>query len=104
MSDDKPQLKFLVRPLAKTKAPEPPPVVVDIESFDDYDDTDEVDGVSRLYLVDAPRKAPTVIVEAVGAAFEVSRLRDGGTTVASVMWTREELKELVARIRAALEM
>ena len=69
-----------------------------VEALDDYDDR------SHLHLVDPPRPAPTVIVEAVGENFEVSRLRDNGTTVACVMWTRAELEELRRRIDAALEM
>ncbi len=77
---------------------------LDLESFDDYDDAETVEGVPRLHLVDPPREAPTVIVEAVGDVFEVSRLRDNGTTVACVMWTRKELEELQRRITAALEM
>jgi hypothetical protein len=77
---------------------------LDLESFDDYDDSAIVDDVPRLHLVDPPRDAPTVIVEIVGDVFEVSRLRDNGTTVACVMWTRTELEELQRRIVAALEM
>ncbi len=69
-----------------------------IESLDDYDDG------PHLHLVDPPRPAPTIIVEAVGENFEVSRLRDNGSTVACVMYTLPELKELRARIDAALEM
>lgn len=77
---------------------------LDLESFDDYDDGAVVDSVPRLHLVDPPAPSPRVIVEAVGEVFEVSRLRDGGTTVACVMWTRSELEELQRRITAALEM
>lgn len=77
---------------------------LDLESFDDYDDAAHVDGVPKLRLLDPPRDAPSVIVEAVGEGFEVSRLRDNGTTVACVMWTRTELEELKRRIVAALEM
>lgn len=77
---------------------------LDLESFDDYDDAASVDGVPRLRLVDPPKPAPRVIVEAVGEGFEVSRLRDNGSTVACVSWTKEEIKELAARIRAALEV
>ncbi len=76
---------------------------IDLNSFDDYDDTGLIDGTPRLRLVDPPREAPTVIVEAVGDGFEVSRLRDNGSTVACVMWTRKELEELARRITAALE-
>ncbi len=76
---------------------------LDLESFDDYDDAATVGEVPRLRLLDPPRDAPTVIVEAVGDVFEVSRLRDNGTTVACVMWTRKELEELQRRIVAALE-
>jgi hypothetical protein len=48
---------------------------------------------------------PRVIVEVIGdGRYEVSRLRDNGTTVACVMWTRDELEELISRVRAALEM
>jgi hypothetical protein len=77
---------------------------VDLETFDDYDELSTVDGVPRLRLVDPPRDGPSVIVESVGEVFEVSRLRDNGTTVASVMYTRKELIELRDRILAALEM
>lgn len=75
-----------------------------LDDLDDYDDHTEVEGVPRLRLADPPREAPTVIVEAVGDSFEVSRLRDNGTTVACVTWTRKELEELARRITAALEM
>ncbi len=75
---------------------------LDLESFDDYDDDAKHEDVPRLRLVDPPRDAPTVIVESVGEVFEVSRLRDNGTTVACVMWTRKELEELQRRIEAAL--
>ena len=77
---------------------------LDLESFDDYDDSQHIEGVPRLHLVDPLPDAPRVIVEAVGDTFEVSRLRDNGTTVACVMWTRSELEELQRRIVAALEM
>ena len=69
-----------------------------VEDFDDYDDA------PHLHLVDPPPVMPVVIVEAVGENFEVSRLRDNGSTVACVMWTRPELEELRRRIDAALEM
>ena len=55
-------------------------------------------------MVDPPRESPRVIVECVGESFEVSRLRDNGSTVACVMWTRDELIELRGRIDSALEM
>lgn len=84
--------------------PEIEAAVLDLETFDDYDDAASVDGVPRLRLVDPPSKMPNVIVEAVGDVFEVSRLRDNGSTVACVMWTRTELEELIRRAQAALEM
>jgi hypothetical protein len=77
---------------------------LDLDSFDDYDDTAIVDDVPRIRLADPPRDAPTVIVESVGDHYEVSRLRDNGSTVACVMWTRTELEELRRRIDAALEI
>ncbi len=77
---------------------------LDLESFDDYDDSAKHDDVPRLRLVDPPAPIPRVIVELVGEVFEVSRLRDNGTTVACVMWTRDELLELVRRAQSALEM
>lgn len=77
---------------------------LDLESFDDYDDSAKHEDVLRLHLVDPPAPSPRVIVESVGEVFEVSRLRDGDTTVACVMWTRSELEELSRRITAALEM
>ena len=80
------------------------PVGLDLDELDDYDDGAVIDDVPRLRLLDPPRDAPTVIVEMVGDMFEVSRLRDNGTTVACVMWTRKELEELQRRITAALEM
>jgi hypothetical protein len=94
----------------RAPVPSPPatppttPSDVDLESFDDYDDAASVNGIPRLRLVDPPRDAPTVIVEAVGDKFEVCRLRDNGTTSACVIWTRKELEELQRRIAAALEM
>ncbi len=76
----------------------------ELEDFDDYDDGAIVDEAPKLRLLDPPRDAPSVIVEAVGDVFEVSRLRDNGTTVACVMWTRKELEELIRRAQSALEM
>lgn len=76
---------------------------VDVDDFDDYDD--HSGDAPRLRLVDPPGPVPRVIVEALDdGRYEVSRLRDNGTTVASVMWTRDELAELIERARAALEM
>lgn len=77
--------------------------VEDPESFDDYDDSENIGNVPRLRLVDPDRKVG-VLVEALASGFWVSRLRNDGTTVASVHWTREELSELVSRAQAALEM
>ncbi len=74
---------------------------VDLETFDDYDDAVQVEGVPRLRLVDPPREE-RVIVESIGGEFEVSRIR-GTSCFARVMWTREELVELVSRATAALE-
>lgn len=74
-------------------------VPVDLESFDDY-----TEDATRLRLVDPSAPMPRVIVEAVGKSFHVSRLRDNGTTVATVVWSREELQELLRRGYAALEM
>lgn len=69
-----------------------------LEELDDYDDA------PKLHLVDPPRQV-SVIVECLSAdRFEVSRLRDNGTTVAAVMYSRKELIELVNRAQAALEM
>lgn len=81
-----------------------------LEDFDDYDELEEVEpGIPRLRLVDPLAPMPRVIVELVdegpkGQTFEVSRLRSNGNTVASVMWTRDELEELIDRVRAALEV
>jgi hypothetical protein len=77
----------------------PPPASFDLDDLDDYPED-----ATRLRLVDPPAPMPTVIVEAVGRVFEVSRLRDNGTTVACVMWTRSELEELIRRATAALEV
>ncbi len=78
---------------------------LDLESFDDYDDHAIVGDVPRLRLVDPPRECPSVIVEALECGhFEVSRLRNNGTTVANVRYTRKELEELVMRAQSALEM
>lgn len=76
------------------------------ESLDDFDDYDDHSGdAPRLRLVDPPSPVPRVVVEALDdGRYEVSRLRDNGTTVASVTWTRDELAELIERARAALEM
>jgi hypothetical protein len=67
-------------------------------------DLDDYDDERHLHLVDPLPPAPNVIVEAVGGGFEVSRLRDNGSTVACVMWTRTELLELIARAQAALKV
>ena len=86
--------------------PTPPPVpfvevptTVDLETFDDY-----AEDATHLRLVDPPAPFVGVIVEAVGRVFHVSRLRDNGSTVATVVWTRSELEELLRRGYAALEM
>ena len=86
--------------------PTPPPVpFVEVPTTFDLDELDDYhEDATRLRLVDPPAPMPTVIVEAVGREFEVSRLRDNGTTVACVMWTRDELKELIRRATAALEV
>lgn len=83
-----------------------PPVAdsLDLDSFDDYDDSAIINETPRLRLVDPPAPIPSIIVEVVGDRYEVSRLRDNGTTVACVMYTRAELEELARRIQAALEM
>jgi len=75
------------------------PISFDLDELDDYPED-----ATRLRLVDPPAPMPTVIIEVVGRVFEVSRLRDNGTTVACVMWTRTELKELIRRATAALEV
>lgn len=113
----------LPAPVKSTDAPDPPirpnnlseatasaeivavsfkPIVT--ESFDVDELDDYIDDEPRIRLVDPPRESPRVIVEAVGSVFEVSRLRDNGSTVACVMWTRSELEELYRRITAALEV
>ncbi len=76
---------------------------LDLDSFDDYDDYETIDDVPRLRLVDPPKDAPRVIVEATEYGYQVSRLRDNGTTVACVSWTRSELQELIMRAKSALE-
>jgi hypothetical protein len=85
-------------PVAEPTTGTPLPADYDLESYDDYDDG------SKAEYIDSLRSIPSVIVEMVGDAYEVSRLRDNGTTVACVMWTRAELEELRRRIDAALEM
>lgn len=78
---------------------------LDLEAFDDYDEQAAIEGVPRLRLVDPPAPMPRVIVEVIGEdIYEVSRLRDNGTTVACVRWTKDELTELIGRVRAALEV
>ncbi len=96
----------------KVKEPEP----IELEEDDSFDDDPElmhdpihVDiPVARpahsFRIVHTPRSSPSVIVEAVGDRFEVSRLRDNGSTVACVVWTKSELEELRIRIDAALSM
>lgn len=86
------------------KAPPPAPFVEVPTSFDLDELDDYSEDATRLRLVDPPSPMPKVIVEAVGKHFEVSRLRDNGTTVACVSWTREEILELAGRIKAALEV
>lgn len=77
---------------------------IDLDTFDDYDDSGHINGTPRLRLLDPPKPSPRVIVEAAEDVFWVSRLRDNGTTSATVMWTRSELEELQSRISAALEV
>lgn len=84
--------------------PPPPPLALGEADSGPVHDLDDYDDGPHLHLVDPPRPAPTIIVESVGENFEVSRLRDNGSTVACVMWTRAELEELRRRIDAALEM
>lgn len=77
------------------------PFNVDLDSFDDYDDEQVHDDVPRLRLVDPPREV-SIIVESSDTGFWVSRLRDNGTTWASVLYSRKELEELAGRIASAL--
>lgn len=79
------------------------PLNVDLDSFDDYDEQKTHDDVPRIRLADPPHEV-SVIVEAIGDRFEVSRLRNNGTTVACVFYTRKELEELVSHAQAALEI
>ncbi len=100
-------------PVVVPTSPEPIPIApsslleqpadLDLNTFDDYDDSITHNDVPRLSLVDSPRKV-SIIVEAVGERFEVSRLRDSGTTVACIFYTREELEEFIERAQAALEI
>jgi hypothetical protein len=64
------------------------------DDLDDYDDA--------AHVADPTPPVPHVIVEAAGDSFEVARMRDDGTTVARVTWTRDELTELMGRCRAVL--
>ncbi len=72
-------------------------IEAEAESLDDYEDP------PGPVLVDPPRRI-NVIVEAVRDGFEVSRLRDGGTTVACVFYSKDELRELIGRATTALEL
>ncbi len=97
-------LFMLPLPAAATLPITPAPLplgepALDLDELDDYDETEHV-----LRLADPPHPSPSVIVELVGDRFEVSRLRDNGTTVANVNWTRAELKELIMRAESALEL
>lgn len=60
----------------------------------------------KLRLVAPPTKLPEseIIVEKVGDVYEVSLLRDHGTTVAAVFYTRKQLEQLIARAQGALEI
>ncbi len=94
------QIGFALPEVAPPPVPLPEvPTSVDLDTFDDY-----AEDATHLRLVDPPAPMPTVIVEAVGKSFHVSRLRDNGSTVATVIWSRKELEELLRRGYAALEM
>jgi hypothetical protein len=61
----------------------------------------------RLRVVPPPAPVPEseVIVEQTSdGRFEVSLLRNHGTTVAAVFYTRAQLEQLIARAGAALEV
>lgn len=98
----------LIIPDVAPPPPTPKPLVQIVEvqspSFDLDDLDDYAEDETRLKLVDPPAPAPTVIVEACELGFWVSRLRDNGTSSASVLWSRKELQELQRRINAALRM
>lgn len=61
----------------------------------------------KLRVVPPPAPLPEseVIVEQLAdGRFEVSLLRDHGTTCAAVFYTRSQLEQLIARAQAALEI
>jgi hypothetical protein len=78
----------------------PPPVAAP-EPTEDVD-LDDYDDAQHAHAVDPTLPAPSVLVEAVGDGFEVARMRDDGTTVACVIYTRAELVKLMSRCQAAL--
>lgn len=59
----------------------------------------------KLRLIPSPKTLEAdVIVEKVDdSVFEISLLREHGTTVAAVFYTREQLELLIKRAKAALE-
>lgn len=65
---------------------------------------EELDHYEDPAAIPDPDHKVVVLVECVGEGYEVSRLRDNGSTSACVSWTRAELVELVSRAQAALAM
>jgi hypothetical protein len=77
--------------LLKPTSPEDT-VATDLHEFDDYIYDDNPD----------PALPVLVFIEACRGGYWISRLRDDGTSVASVHWTRNELMELRCRLDEAL--
>ena len=87
-----------MKTLSLFNVPAPAPAApVDAEGSDDLDDYDDAARVA-----DPTPPAPHVIVEMASGGYCLARMRDDGTTVARVFYTRAELVELMARCRAAL--
>ena len=71
-------------------------IEAELAAFDDYAEPEE--------SID-PASVARVVVESVGAdCFEVAKFGWRGMAVARVVWTRDELRELIGRAQAALEV
>ena len=79
-----------------------PSDVVDLEDSDDYDDGAIAEsGLVRAELLDQAKEI-TISVEIREGRYEISRTMPDGVSFARMMFTREELVDLIERAKCAM--